>query len=245
MLRRISSFKNILRTDGDDIFASSFRIAFAIPGKLHKRSVSIDSYLHVLKPEHDELTEKSGLTDTDDEECENECISTSTPAHHSSHKLNRKNAFKSRVPQMCNDIARFVENKVLVKKSLSGSFSSLTTPSCTPKDGNTSLINAIRSRSINRVRLLLETQPVDVNLRDAKGVTAMHEAAICGQCDTLQLLVRHNATLTAKDNEGLTCLDYAVFGGHFECAKYLIDCGASVENIRNGVPTHFGKTNFA
>ena len=162
-------------------------------------------------------------------------------------KTNKKNLLISFVPQVCNDIAKFVENKVLVKKSMSrsSSSSSLLSTSGNVKDDTSSLISAIRSRSMNKVRNLLETQSVDIDGKDSKGVTAIHEASICGQLDTIKLLVLHDATLNRKDNEGHTCLDYAVFGGHFECAKYLIECGASPENIQNGVPSHFGKTNFA
>ena len=98
------------------------------------------------------------------------------------------------------------------------------------------LIWAIRNRDISRVRHLLETQPLNVDGRDAKGVTAMHEAAICGQCETIKLLLRYNAEVDKRDNEGFTSLDYAVFGGHYDCAKYLIDSGAKVTNIQDGVP---------
>ena len=109
----------------------------------------------------------------------------------------------------------------------------------------TLLINAIRSRSIGRVRNILEASDIDVNARDSKGVTALHEASICGQYETIKLLLLYDAKVDQEDNEGYTCLDYAVIGGHFECVQYLIDCGASVTNIRDGVPSYFGKTNFA
>ena len=132
------------------------------------------------------------------------------------------------VPQVCTDIARYVGTKMSMKRRVSSD------------DDPKPLICAIRNRDINRVRQILETQPLNVNDRDEKGITAMHEAAICGQCETIKLLIRYNAQINKEDNEGFTSVDYAVFGGHFDCAKFLIDKGASVTNIRNGVPLSLG-----
>merc|ERR1711962_1405901 len=101
------------------------------------------------------------------------------------------------------------------------------------------LIMAIRNRDINRVRYILEQCPVDVNGCNSKGVAALHEAALDDQCNIIELLLQHEANVNQKDHDGLTCLDYAVVGGHFECASYLIDNGASVGGIANGMPTYF------
>jgi len=101
------------------------------------------------------------------------------------------------------------------------------------------LIFAIRNRDFTRVRYVLETCPVDVNGCDTKGVTALHEASLDGQYEIVELLLRHHAHVNQTDADGLTCLDYAVFGGHFECARQLIDDGATVSNIRDGMPMYF------
>jgi len=104
------------------------------------------------------------------------------------------------------------------------------------------LIIAIRNRDINRVRYILEQCPVDVNGSNSKGVTAVHEAALDGQCDMIELLLKYRAAVNQRDKDGLTSLDYAVFGGHFECAAYLIDNGAKESSVRDGMPAYF-KTN--
>jgi len=101
------------------------------------------------------------------------------------------------------------------------------------------LIMAIRNRDINRVRYILEQCPVDVNGCNSKGVAALHEAALDDQCNIIELLLQYEANVNQKDHDGLTCLDYAVVGGHFECASYLIDNGASVGGVMNGMPTYF------
>ena len=44
----------------------------------------------------------------------------------------------------------------------------------------------------------------------------------------------HGADINNKDCEGFTPLDYAVFGGNFECAAFLIGKGAVVDRIRDG-----------
>ena len=95
------------------------------------------------------------------------------------------------------------------------------------------LIIAIRNRDINRVRYILEQCPVDVNGCNSKGVAALHEAALDDQCNIIELLLQYEANVNQKDHDGLTCLDYAVVGGHFECASYLIDNGASVGGVMN------------
>ena len=101
------------------------------------------------------------------------------------------------------------------------------------------LIIAIRNRDINRVRYILKQCPVDVNGCNSKGVAALHEAALDDQCNIIELLLQYEANVNQKDHDGLTCLDYAVVGGHFECASYLIDNGASVGGVMNGMPTYF------
>jgi len=104
------------------------------------------------------------------------------------------------------------------------------------------LIFAIRNRDFNRVQYILDNCPVDVNGYNSKGVTAVHEAALDGQCNIIELLLQHDAKVNQTDSDGLTCLDYAVFGGHFECASYLISSGATTSNVRDGIPSYF-KTN--
>lgn len=98
------------------------------------------------------------------------------------------------------------------------------------------LILAIRNRDINRVRYILDNCPVDVNGCNSKGVTPLHEAALDGQFNIIELLLQYNAEVNKRDDDGLTCLDYAVFGGHFECASYLIGKGATVSSVRDGMP---------
>jgi len=98
------------------------------------------------------------------------------------------------------------------------------------------LIFAIRQRDLNRLRFILDNCPEEIlNGTDSMGVTGIHEAALTGQMDMLSLLLKHGADVKLSDKDGFTCLDYAVYAGHFECAEYLIDNGAIVNNIQDGV----------
>ena len=139
----------------------------------------------------------------------------------------RKSGFVAIGSQVCNSLSKFV-----------GSHMSLKRRTYQPNDPR-QLIVAIRNQDINRVRYILETHPVDVNGNDSKGVTAVHEAALDGQCNMIILLLQYRAAINKKDHEGFTCLDYAVFGGHFECARYLIEQGAAIRSIQDGMCTYY------
>lgn len=130
----------------------------------------------------------------------------------------RKNGFSS------FSLAKFMTGKIRTR-----------TQSYEPDDPR-QLILAIRNRDINRVHYILDNCPVDVNGCNSKGVTPLQEAALDGQFNIIELLLQYNAEVNQTDGDGLTCLDYAVFGGHFECASYLIGKGATVSSVRDGMP---------
>jgi len=54
----------------------------------------------------------------------------------------------------------------------------------------------------------------NVNLQDSRGRTALHEAARVGARSSAMTLVMNGASLTIRDNTGLTPLDYAQQEGH-------------------------------
>ena len=98
------------------------------------------------------------------------------------------------------------------------------------------LRKAVRRSDIERVRKLLSTnKDIDVNASNARGITALHEAAIDGNCAMLKLLVEFGGDINMNDNEGYNALDYAVCGGDFECASFLLNSGANETRVRNGL----------
>ena len=75
---------------------------------------------------------------------------------------------------------------------------------------------------------------MDIDGARQNGVTVLHEAAIDGNLTCMEILVSHGAVVDRCDCEGFSPLDYAVFGGHYECAAFLIERGAKEDRIRDG-----------
>lgn len=84
-------------------------------------------------------------------------------------------------------------------------------------------------------RLLLK-DPSAMNKLSLEGTAPIHEAAINGDMDCMQLLIKHGACLEVKDKHERTPLEYAVLVGNFDCAALLLSYGADDEKVRNGVP---------
>lgn len=67
----------------------------------------------------------------------------------------------------------------------------------------------VQKRSIESLTLLLEAG-ADINARDSRGLSPLHEAARWGWNDVVKFLVDKGANLEAKDNRGMTPLDSAL-----------------------------------
>lgn len=147
---------------------------------------------------------------------------------------NRHRTRKTGITQVCSDLARFVSARMSLKRR--------TSPLDLNINRNLPLRFAVRTGDVDRVSYILETSNVDVNFRDERGVTVIHEAAIDGHSEILKILLEHDAEINKTDVDGYTCLDYAVYGGHFECATFLINRGATEESIKNGIPYYFRMT---
>lgn len=67
----------------------------------------------------------------------------------------------------------------------------------------------VQKRSIESLTLLLEAGG-DINAKDSRGLTPLHEAARWGWNDVVKFLVLKGANLDAKDNRGMTPVDSAL-----------------------------------
>jgi ankyrin repeat protein len=67
-------------------------------------------------------------------------------------------------------------------------------------------------RSIATLDILLKAG-ADVNSADPRGQTPLHAAAFWGWNSTVEYLVAHGAKLDAKDNRGLTAVEFALGKG--------------------------------
>ena len=65
------------------------------------------------------------------------------------------------------------------------------------------------------------------------GTVPIHAAAVCGQTDIVDLLMKEGANVRSKDDFGYEPLHYAAFNGHQETVNLLIAYGASVEVKNN------------
>ena len=67
----------------------------------------------------------------------------------------------------------------------------------------------VQQRSVESLKLLLEAGG-DINSKDSRGLTPLHEAARWGWNDVVTFLVDHGAKLDAKDARGMTPVDSAL-----------------------------------
>jgi ankyrin repeat protein len=67
----------------------------------------------------------------------------------------------------------------------------------------------VQQRSIESLKMLIKAGG-DINAKDGRGLTPLHEAARWGWNDVVQFLVSNGADLNAKDNRGNTPVDSAM-----------------------------------
>lgn len=78
--------------------------------------------------------------------------------------------------------------------------------------------------------LLLNNAKINLNARDAYGVTPLHWAAFYNQKQTVQRLIEKNvSSVDTEDNRSGTPLEYAVAVNAVEIVKLLVSAGAQVE----------------
>lgn len=86
-------------------------------------------------------------------------------------------------------------------------------------------------------RILLEFQ-IDVNFLGSTGVSLLHTAALVGNTRALQILLNSGAEIEFRDANNRTSLEIALLAGHFDCAALLIENGACMCNIIDGIKVY-------
>lgn len=76
--------------------------------------------------------------------------------------------------------------------------------------------------------LYMLQQPVAVDSMDAQGHTSLMWACYQGDAISVDMLLKHGASLTARDATGMTPLHWAVVRGNRFCIKALIEAGADL-----------------
>ena len=101
---------------------------------------------------------------------------------------------------------------------------------------NSLLHSAVVQGDIELAQRLLLKDPSAINKLSLEGTAPIHEAAINGDIDCMQLLIKHGACLEVKDKYERSPLEYAVLVGNFDCAALLLSYGADDKKVRDGVP---------
>lgn len=97
------------------------------------------------------------------------------------------------------------------------------------EDGKTPLMIAARQEgAVALVRLLLE-RGAEVNAKDIQGATALTQAAMAGDVETLKVLIANEADVNAKATSGATALMSAAGFRCLACVEFLIAQGADVK----------------
>nr|XP_047127879.1 protein VAPYRIN-like [Hydra vulgaris] len=94
---------------------------------------------------------------------------------------------------------------------------------------------AIQEGNVIQLWRLLSRKDSDPNHVDGFGLQPIHYACMYGELDIIKILLQHSVDVNAKTLTGENALDIAVKEGNFEVAQYLINKGAYVTTIVNGI----------
>ncbi|CAH0044469.1 unnamed protein product [Clonostachys solani] len=102
----------------------------------------------------------------------------------------------------------------------------------------TPLIEAILSRAVDAVELLIQAG-ADVELVDTlNGSTALHHATLAGSVDIVQLILDTDCLVDVRDKWQKTAIDYAFSCGNLDIARLLLQAGAQVTSENSMLLVH-------
>ena len=93
---------------------------------------------------------------------------------------------------------------------------------------NTPLQTALLTSQYATAKLLLD-HGADALVRQGRGVSPMHEAAVSGGADIVELLLANVAEINSVDDGGRTPLFFAIREHHDELVKMLKEKGVRLE----------------
>ncbi|XP_046979424.1 myotrophin [Schistocerca americana] len=90
------------------------------------------------------------------------------------------------------------------------------------------LVWGIKNGDLDQVKDIIEKKQIDVN-KEIDGRPPIHYAADYGQGEVISYLVTKGADVNAKDKHGISALLAAIWEGHTDCVRLLLEKGASKE----------------
>ncbi|CAH0549027.1 unnamed protein product [Brassicogethes aeneus] len=87
---------------------------------------------------------------------------------------------------------------------------------------------AVKNGDLEQVKDYIEKKAVNVN-EQVDGRPLILYAADYGQRDVIDYLVSAGADVNSKDKHGITAILAAIWEGHIECVRLLLEKGASKE----------------
>ena len=99
-------------------------------------------------------------------------------------------------------------------------------PNSTDEKGNPLLVIAMREKSVDVARLLIEDKRTDLDATNAAGENAMMIASLQGLAPMVKLLIDKDAEVNKK---GWAPLHYAATNGHDDIVQMLLDASAYVD----------------
>ncbi|XP_067941655.1 caskin-2-like isoform X2 [Watersipora subatra] len=109
------------------------------------------------------------------------------------------------------------------------------------RDHNTESLTKLLQKTKNGKKLLHSNKKPNVNYQDEEGMAALHQAALQGDTDCINILINNAAHQDIKDNKGMRPLHYAAWQGRMEPVAALLNSGASPTEPSNDgqTPLHF------
>ncbi|XP_047144666.1 protein phosphatase 1 regulatory subunit 27 [Hydra vulgaris] len=103
-------------------------------------------------------------------------------------------------------------------------------------DNETKLINAVARGDLEDVKNILAIPNLSVNAIRKPGWSALHHACKNGNKEIVKLLLKNGADINLRSEDNLYPLEISTLGGHFELSMFLIENGAILQSIVNGMP---------
>ncbi|KAF5294357.1 hypothetical protein FQR65_LT10810 [Abscondita terminalis] len=92
------------------------------------------------------------------------------------------------------------------------------------------LVWGIKNGDLEQVKDIIEKKSVNIN-EEIDGRPPILYAADYGQADVIEYLIHLGADVNSKDKHGITAILAAIWEGHKDCVKLLLEKGAKKDGV--------------